>query len=61
MPSCEGIPFLVLKDAGDDLGEAAVAEAHGKDHRADREKSGIMDVEKDRGHSESHEAQWCGV
>ena len=57
----EGVPFLELHDAGDDLGDPTVEDAHGQDHGADREKTGVMDVEEDGGHPEAHQAEGRGV
>lgn len=57
----EGVPFFELHNAGNDLGNASVKDAHGEDHIAHREKAGIMDVQKNSGHPKAHQAQGCGI
>ena len=57
----EGAVLLPLHDAGDDLGDAAVEDAHGEDHGVHLVEPGVVDVQQDGRHAERHEAEGAGV
>ena len=53
----EHVVLLVLLEGHDDLGEAAVEDGHGEDHRAHAEQAGVAQVEEHRGDAERHEPE----
>ena len=52
---------LFVQDAGDDLGDAAVEDAHRQNHRAEFYDPRIVDVQQDGRHAEAHQTQWCWI